>query len=86
MSRSNSQYATPDATAAWIAAAMPNAMPYAKSRSSLPIGVVSSRSSVPVVRSRSIAMLVIRNMITNGKTPSMIRPIRSNTPGASEYM
>ena len=34
---------------------------------SLPIGVVSSRSSVPEVRSRSIAMLVIRNMITNGK-------------------
>ena len=40
-------------------------------RSPLPSGVVSSRSSVPEVRSRSVAMLVTRNITTNGKTPSM---------------
>ena len=52
----------------------------------MPSGVVSSRSSVPVVRSRSIAMLVTRNMITNGKMPSMIRAIRSKVEPASSYM
>jgi hypothetical protein len=48
--------------------------------------VVSSRSKVPVVRSRNIAMLVTRNMITNGKMPSMTRAIRSKVPPAWSYM
>ena len=44
-------------------------------------GVVSRRSSVPEVRSRSIAMLVTRNMTTNGRMPSIVRPTRSKMPG-----
>ena len=43
--------------------------------------MVSSRSSVPVVRSRSIAMLVTRNMTTNGKTASMASPTESKVLG-----
>ena len=39
---------------------------------------MSSRSSVPLVRSRSIATLVTRNIVTNGNTPRSIRPTRSN--------
>jgi hypothetical protein len=46
-------------------------------------GVVSRRSRVPVVRSLSIATLVIRNITTNGKTPSMITPIRSKSIGSA---
>ncbi|GAB3335898.1 hypothetical protein GCM10027452_09310 [Micromonospora halotolerans] len=79
--RPNTQYATAEATVAWTTPARPNAMPYPKSRSSLASGVVSSRSSVPVVRSRSMAMLVTRNMMMNGKKPSMISATRSKTVG-----
>lgn len=92
VSRPKIQYATPAATAACTAAASPNAMPYPKSRSSLPSGVVSSRSRVPEVRSRSMAMLVTRNMITKGKMPSITNATRSNvvgwpgTVGWSAYM
>jgi hypothetical protein len=61
-------------------------MPYPKSRSSLRIGVVKRRSRVPEVRSRSIAMLVTRNITMKGKIPSMIRAIRLNAAGLSAYM
>jgi hypothetical protein len=44
------------------------------------------RSSVPDVRSRNIAMLVIRNMTMNGKTPSITRPMVSNTSGRLSNM
>src|SRR5205814_1169132 len=60
----------------WMSAASANARPYPSSRSSLCSGVVSSRSSVPVVRSRSIATLVTRNIAMNGNTPSMMTPTR----------
>jgi hypothetical protein len=40
--------------------------------------MVSSRSRVPEVRSRRVAMLVTRNMTTNGKMPSSGAPIWSN--------
>ena len=43
-------------------------------RSPLPSGVVSSRSRVPEVRSRRVAMLVTMNITTNGKTPSSDGP------------
>ena len=50
------------------------------------MGVVSSRSRVPEVRSRSMVMEVTRNITTNGKMASIIRPTRSKvrgTPGGS---
>ena len=47
--------------------------------SSLATGVVSSRSSVPVVRSRSMATEVTTNITMNGKSASSMGPIRSNT-------
>ena len=49
-------------------------------KSALPMGVVSSRSKVPDVRSRRVATLVTMNMTTKGKTPSSAGPIRSNRP------
>ncbi len=79
--RPKTQYATAEAMPACTAPASPKAMPYPKSRSVLASGVVSSRSSVPVVRSRSIAMLVTRNMMMNGKKPSITRAIRSKVDG-----
>jgi hypothetical protein len=45
----------------------------------LPSGVESSRSSVPDDLSRRVATLVMRNITTNGKTPSNGAPILSNT-------
>jgi hypothetical protein len=47
----------------------------------LDIGVVSNRSKVPLVRSRSMAMLVIKNMVVNGKIPSSSSATRSNAAG-----
>lgn len=47
---------TVQTTAAWIVASAPNASPQPASRSSLASGSVISRSSVPVVRSRSIVI------------------------------
>ena len=62
----------------------PKARAYPSIRSPLPSGVVSSRSRVPVVRSRSVAMLVTMNMTTKGKTPSRAGPIRLKmSPGRS---
>lgn len=43
--------------------------------------MVNSRSRVPEVRSRTIVTEVTRNMMTNGKIPSICGPIRLNTPG-----
>ncbi len=40
-----------------------------------------SRSSVPVVRSRSIAIEVIRNIMISGKRPIIGAPMRSNVCG-----
>src|SRR5581483_6207076 len=52
--------------------------------------MVSSRSSVPVVRSRSIAIEVTRNIETSGNTPSSGPPTRSKTapacPPANTYL
>ena len=59
--------------------AAPKASAYPPSRSPLPSGIVSSRSSVPVRRSRRVAMLVTRNITTNGKTPSSGAPMWSKT-------
>jgi len=44
----------------------------------LPIGSDISRSSVPDVRSRSIAIEVTRNIEMNGKSPTSGPPTRSN--------
>ena len=41
---------------------------------------------MPVVRSRSIVIEVIKNIAMNGKSPSSGTPIRSNTPGLSMNM
>src|SRR5919106_1459307 len=46
--------------------------------SALPIGSVMSRSSVPVVRSRSIAIDVTRNITMNGNRPHSGAPIAWN--------
>ena len=51
------------------------------SRSSFASGIVISRSSVPVVRSRSIAIDVTRNIEMSGKIPTIGTPTRSNVPG-----
>ena len=48
------------------AASAPNASAYPLNRSPLPSGSVMSRSSVPLVRSRSIAIDVTRNMTMKG--------------------
>ena len=45
----------------------------------MPSGIVISRSSVPVVRSRSIVIEVTRNITMNGKSPSSGAPICWNT-------
>jgi hypothetical protein len=45
------------------------------------MGSVISRSSVPVVRSRSIVIDVITNISTNGKMPTSGPPTRSNVSG-----
>jgi hypothetical protein len=47
----------------------------------LPIGIDISRSSVPVVRSRSIAIEVTRNIEMKGKMPTIGPPTRSNVSG-----
>ena len=49
--------------------------------SSFASGSVISRSSVPVVRSRSIAIDVTTNIETNGKIPTSGPPTRSNVSG-----
>ena len=46
------------------------AIPYPKSRSSFASGSVISRSSVPVVRSRSIVIEVTTNIVLKGKSPT----------------
>ena len=49
--------------------------------SSFASGIVIRRSSVPVVRSRSIAIDVTTNIDENGKIPTIGPPMRSNVPG-----
>ena len=66
---------------ACTAATRANAIPYPSSRSSLASGSVISRSSVPVVRSRSIVIDVIRNIMISGKSPTIGPPSDSNDPG-----
>ena len=51
-------------------------------RSRRDIGRVICRSSVPLVRSRSIAIEVIRNITMNGKRPQSGTPISRKIPGA----
>ena len=46
-------------------------------------GIVISRSSVPVVRSRSIEIEVTRNIVMNGNIPSIGAPRRSNSASPS---
>ena len=48
-------------------------------KSPLPSGIENSRSSVPLRRSRSVAMLVTRNITMNGKSASIAGPIVANT-------
>ena len=76
---SPSQTLTPVAAATCTTASSAKLSVYPAIRSMRAIGVVSSRSSVPPVRSRSIAMDVSRNMIRNGKNPSSAGAIRENT-------
>jgi hypothetical protein len=54
--------------------------------SSFDDGRVISRSRVPELRSRSIAIEVIRNMITRGKMPTSGRPIRSKVSSPTTYL
>jgi hypothetical protein len=68
-------------TAACTSAVMPKARAYPSRRSSLPSGVVIRRSSVPLVRSRSVPTLVTMNITMKGNTPKRIGPNRSKTPG-----
>jgi hypothetical protein len=49
----------------------------------LPIGIVNSRASVPVERSRSVATEVTMNMMIAGKTASSGPPTRSKVAGES---
>ena len=86
MVRSSTRYANVVVTAACAAASSANAIPYPTSRSSLESGIVISRSSVPVVRSRNIVIEVIRNIMISGNSPSIGGPIRSNVPGWSSNM
>jgi hypothetical protein len=46
-------------------------------------GIVISRSSVPVVRSRSIEIEVTRNIVMKGNIPSMGAPRRSKLASPS---
>ncbi|HEY6739020.1 MAG TPA: hypothetical protein VI076_09230 [Actinopolymorphaceae bacterium] len=48
--------------------------------------MVNNRSNVPLVLSRSMAMLVTRNMTMNGKMPSITSATRSKTGSASSNM
>ncbi len=80
-SMSSSQIATADVTSACARAAAPNATPYPPISSPRRSGVVSRRSSVPDVRSRTIVTDVTRNITTNGKMPSICGPTRLNTRG-----
>jgi hypothetical protein len=45
-----------------------NAVPYPASRSNLDMGVVNSRSSVPLARSRRIVMAAMGNITAHGMT------------------
>jgi hypothetical protein len=49
--------------------------------SSFAIGIVISRSRVPVTRSRSIVIDVTTNIVMNGNRPSIVPPTRSNVCG-----
>jgi hypothetical protein len=60
-----------------------NASAYPSRKSSLPIGIVNSRDSVPVERSRRVATDVTTNMMIDGNTASSGPPIRSKTIGES---
>lgn len=66
------------ARTACTTATRPKARPYPPMMSNLRIGMVSSRSSVPVERSRSVATEVTRNITMDGKIPSSGPPILSN--------
>lgn len=48
-------------------------------KSAFPIGIDSKRSSVPVRRSRSVVMLVTRNMTMKGNSASIAGPMVENT-------
>ena len=48
-------------------------------KSNLPSGMVMSRSRVPDRLSRKVVMLVMRNMMMNGKRPSTDGPTRAKT-------
>jgi hypothetical protein len=49
--------------------------------SSFPSGIVSRRSSVPVVRSRSTVIDPTRNIEISGNSPTRPGPTRSNASG-----
>jgi len=80
-SRPSTANATTLTTAAWTAAKPANAIPYPSRMSSLPSGIVSSRSSVPVVRSRRTVIEPTRNIEINGNRPTRPGPTRSNACG-----
>src|SRR3954452_1881207 len=54
----------------WTAATTPKAMAYPPRKSPLPVGMASSRSSVPVERSRSVVTEVTKNITMNGISAS----------------
>ena len=62
------------ASSACTAATTPNATAYPSRKSSLPIGIASSRSRVPLERSRSVVTLVTRNITMNGNIASSAGP------------
>ena len=78
-SRSHTQTANPVATTACTMASRPKATAYPIMKSPLPMGVVSSRSSVPDWRSRSVATEVTMNITTIGKMPTSEGPMWSKT-------
>ena len=77
----SSQIATAELTSDCTRAATPKPSAYPPMSSPRRRGVVSRRSSVPDVRSRTIVTDVTRNMMMNGNSPSICGPIRSNTTG-----
>ena len=83
MVRSSSHTHTPTARADWTVATRPKATAYPSRKSSLPIGIASSRSSVPEVRSRSVVTEVTRNMMMNGISASSAGPrLEKPSPGS----
>ena len=49
------------------------------------MGVVRMRSSVPVVRSRSMATEVMRNIMVSGSMASMVGPMRSKGDAGTSW-